>query len=242
MFWLTPDPPARIWLSLMVIAARTIASSSSGPTAAQWLRSSLSPWTVPVFPVTFTLRLAPTPVLAPYTSPPARAASSPRWAAFTRRRDSSPTTGAVDARLSSCLIVRAAPSRTVAAGMACNSGTGRRAARIDGDVFDAAVFGHTQRAAFGSEAGLLEAGHRQVRPVQQMVVDPDGTGVELVGHSHGAADIAGEHRGCQAVVGVVGELKRFLFVGEALDGEDRPENFFPDQRVVLRDAGDDGRS
>jgi hypothetical protein len=30
-----PDPPARIWLSRIVIAARAVTSSSTGPTAAQ---------------------------------------------------------------------------------------------------------------------------------------------------------------------------------------------------------------
>ncbi len=79
---LTPDPPARIWFKRMIRAARTSESSSSGPTPAQWLRKSRRAWSVPGS-ATWTDRFAPTPVLAPYTSPRCLASSSRRWAVST---------------------------------------------------------------------------------------------------------------------------------------------------------------
>ena len=60
----TPEPPAASWLSRTTSMARASGAASSGPAPPAWLRSRRRPWPPSS---TWMLRLAPTPVVRPYT-------------------------------------------------------------------------------------------------------------------------------------------------------------------------------
>lgn len=63
-----------------------------------------------------------------------------------------------------------------------------------------------------AEARLLEASERR-RYVRLVVgVDEDGAGLQPLAHVHGLVDVAGEHAGRQAVLGVVGPPQHALHI------------------------------
>jgi len=84
----TPEPPAAIWFSLTVSIARTISGATSGPAPAAWLRSSRSPCASESSHSTPASRLAPTPVVRPYTG---RSAATSRTVFQAERARSTPS-------------------------------------------------------------------------------------------------------------------------------------------------------
>ncbi len=61
----TPEPPAPIWFSRTTSMARARSGASSGQAPAAWLRSRFSPCWAASAAATWTVRLAPTPVVRP---------------------------------------------------------------------------------------------------------------------------------------------------------------------------------
>src|SRR5947199_9896287 len=71
-----------------------------------------------------------------------------------------------------------------------------------------------------------------------MVVDPHAAEAQGFGDAQRTPDVAGPHRGSEAVAGRVGPGDRLLLVGEALHGYHRTEDLTLDHLVVLLQARD----
>src|SRR5262245_19892284 len=65
------------------------------------------------------------------------------------------------------------------------------------------------------------AAPRQAHVSWTIGVDPDGAGIELVGHAVRPIDVAGPNRGRKAVVGAIGEGDGLSLAGEPLHRDDR---------------------
>ena len=74
-----------------------------------------------------------------------------------------------------------------------------------------------------------------------MGVDPDRSVLQPARDAQRARDVPGPHRGRQAVVDIVRPGHGLVLVGEALNGDDRPEDLPLHDLGLLVDVGDDRR-
>src|SRR2546421_2750274 len=88
--------------------------------------------------------------------------------------------------------------------------------------------------------GVLEPPVRHLGDERDVGVDPYGAEVQLPGHPHGPAVVAGPDARGQAVLHPVRPAHRLFLGAERLHGDDRAEDLFLDHLVVLPQAGDDG--
>ena len=96
----------------------------------------------------------------------------------------------------------------------------------------------TQLAA---NTALLVSTKRQL-VVQGIVgVDPNGTGLELVGDVDGGVEVGGVDGGGETIGGAVADLDGLLFRREFGDRADGAEDLFLHDLHVFADAGEDGR-
>lgn len=63
-----------------------------------------------------------------------------------------------------------------------------------------------------AKAGLLEASEGRGHVGLVVGVHEDGSGLQALAHVHGLVDVAGEHPGGQAVLGVVGPLQHSFHI------------------------------
>src|SRR6185295_5838686 len=108
------------------------------------------------------------------------------------------------------------------------------------DVLDPRVLLEAVHRQVLAVARVLEAAVRHLRHDRDVGVDPDAAEVEALGHPHRAAVVARPDRGREPVAHAVGPAHGLVLVGEALDGDDRPEDLVLHHLVVLVQAGDDG--
>src|SRR6478735_10379815 len=118
---------------------------------------------------------------------------------------------------------------------------GRSDARVDRDVLDDRVVLERVLGAVLAPAGLLDAAVRGLGRQREVLVDPDGPELELARDPHRLADRAREHRAREAELHVVRPLHGLLLVGEALDGDDGPEDLVLDDLGALVGVRDDRR-
>src|SRR5829696_4833935 len=109
------------------------------------------------------------------------------------------------------------------------------------DVLDDGVVLERVHGEVLAVAGLLEAAVRHLGGERDVVVDPHTAETQRLGDAQPAADVARPDRRGEAVLGAVGPGDRLILFGEALDGDDRPEDLALDQLVVLPEVRDDGR-
>ena len=87
------------------------------------------------------------------------------------------------------------------------------------DSLDIGVVGKSVLSEFSADTRLLEASERYVGVELVVAVDPDGTGLQLVGDAEGMRDIAREDSGGETVDRVVGDLDQVSLVLPACDDD-----------------------
>jgi hypothetical protein len=112
-------------------------------------------------------------------------------------------------------------------------------AETDGHRLGLCVVGERSLSEFSANAGLLVAteGHLLVEHV--VLVDPDGTRLERVGHADGGVEVGGVHTRGETVGGVVADGDDLLLGLELGDGADGAEDLLLHDLHVLSDVGED---
>src|SRR6188768_435224 len=132
-------------------------------------------------------------------------------------------------------------SAEIAAATSARVGAATSGPRIDHHVLDERVVLEGVLAAVLAPAGLLDATVRSLGRQREVLIDPDGPELQLAGDAHRLADRAREHRAREPELHVVRPLHRLVLVGEALDGDDRPEDLVLDDLGALVGVRDDRR-
>src|SRR6266550_7719156 len=132
-------------------------------------------------------------------------------------------------------------SRSIATTRRPAASTVIRSVQLRHHVLDLRVVLERVRGQVLAVARLLVAAVRHLRDERDVVVDPDRPELELARSVQRAADVARPDGRRQAVGDVVRPRERLVVVGEALDGDDRPEDLLLDDLVLLADLRDHGR-
>lgn len=115
-----------------------------------------------------------------------------------------------------------------------------RSGKVDVDGLDAGVVGKSVLSKLSSDTRRLESseGNSSVKLV--VAVDPDGSGVDLVGDSNGSGDISGEDSRSETVLGLVGESDDLGLVLELGNDDDGSEDLLLEDGVLRVDVREDG--
>ena len=94
-------------------------------------------------------------------------------------------------------------------------------------------------AAFPSHTRVPGTTEWGAQVAYEPAVEPNHAGVDSRGNAVGPLQVPGPDRSRQAVFGGIHEAQGFLFVGEGLQGRDRPENLLPVRDAVVPEPFDE---
>src|SRR5690606_12593426 len=114
-------------------------------------------------------------------------------------------------------------------------------AEVDPGRLQLRVLIHGVQRLVPAEAGLLVAAEGRGDVAGVEAVDPDDAGPQRAGRPVRLGDVAGPHRGGQAVDGVVADPDRLVDVLHADGREHRPEDLFLGDLHPIVDVVEDGR-
>lgn len=116
----------------------------------------------------------------------------------------------------------------------------RNLVQLDADRLVLGVVGQSSLAKLATNTRLLVTTEGELMVKHVVAVDPDGAGLEAVGHADGGVDVLGVDGGSQAVGGVVGQVDDLLLILELGDGADGAEDLLLHDLHVGADIGEDG--
>ncbi len=118
--------------------------------------------------------------------------------------------------------------------------TEKSTTKSDTDGLDLCIVGQSVLAELATKTGLLEATEGHLVAEHVVVVDPDGTGLERVGHTKGRVEILGVNGSGKTIGGLVTSLDNLIFGLELADGADRSEDLLLHNLHIWADIGEDG--
>ena len=95
-------------------------------------------------------------------------------------------------------------------------------------------------AQLPSDTALLVSTKRQRMMQHVVLVNPDGSSPQSIGHADGGIEVGRVNGGRQAVGGIVANTDGLGFILELGNGADRPEDFLLHDLHVFTDAREDG--
>src|SRR3984957_1837165 len=125
--------------------------------------------------------------------------------------------------------------------LALNEGVRDLADRIDPHALFLQVFADRRETALAPDPGTLIAAKGRKVTYRAIGVDPDGAGLEALGHRKCGPDVLGPDASRKAVLGVVGDLDRLLLFVESDYRENGAEHFLLRDAHIGLDPGEDGR-
>jgi len=111
--------------------------------------------------------------------------------------------------------------------------------QTDGNTLGLRVVGQSSLTKLATNSRLLVSSEWDLVVKHVILVDPDGTGTELVGDTDGSVQVLCVDSSGKTICGVVASLDDLLFGLELGDGADGAEDLFLHDLHVLSDIGED---